>query len=207
MLQFLTAPQVDFITDRSSFISNSSLKDAPWFLKVSFHRPHSPYDPPQRLIDKQPLSSLRPVYTCAKGDPLGWDAVFAINEHGCGPKGKDAWCGDMPATDSAFSRRCYQANVAFVDEWVGKIFDALTATSQLDRTYMLYTSDHGDGQSDHFHWRKGFPFEFASHVPFMMRWPENAEAMGNLQASNWKRGVTIAHAVVELRDIFPVQCT
>jgi arylsulfatase A-like enzyme len=33
-----------------------------------------------------------------------------------------------------------QGNIAFIDEWVGKIFDALTKTSQLENTYILYTS-------------------------------------------------------------------
>ena len=76
----------------------------------SFHRPHSPYDPPQRFIDATPLSSLRPVYTCAKGDPLGWDEVFSNNSpgSGCGPQNLDAWCGAMPANDSAFARRWYE---------------------------------------------------------------------------------------------------
>ena len=87
--------------------------------------------------------------------------------------------------------------------------------------------DHGDGQSDHCecafnsdvntagcaclnlllafadHWRKGFPYEFASHVPWMMRWPKNAGQMGQSRAGEWKRGVVIEDAVVELRDIFP----
>jgi hypothetical protein len=64
--------------------------------QVSFHRPHSPYDPPQRFIDRTPLSSLRPVYTCGKDDPLGWDSVFSDNSNGCGPQNLDAWCGAMP---------------------------------------------------------------------------------------------------------------
>ena len=194
---------VEFIEDRSPFISNSSFKDAPWFLKVSFHRPHSPYDPPQRFIDKTPLSSLRPVHTCRPGDPLAWDHVFSTNTNGCGPDKLDAWCGTMPANDSAFARVCYQANIAFIDEWIGNIFTALESTKQLEATYILYVADHGDGQSDHFHWRKGFPYEFSSHVPFMLRWPENAAAMGESRAAGWERGVTIDNAVVELRDVFP----
>ena len=54
-----------------------------------------------------------------------------------------------------FNRRNhFQANIAFIDEWVGKIFDALERTGQLERTLMVWTADHGDGQADHFHWRK-----------------------------------------------------
>ena len=136
---------------------------------------------------------------------MGWDEVFSDNSpgSGCGPQNLDAWCGAMPANDSAFARRCYQANIAFIDEWVGNIFDALTKTAQLENTYILWAADHGDGQSDHFHWRKGFPYEFASHVPWMLRWPKNAAALGEPRAASWKRGGIIEHSVVELRDVFP----
>ena len=46
-------------------------------------------------------------------------------------------------------------------------------------------------------------YEFASHVPWMMRWPKNAGLMGQARAASWKRGAIIDTAVVELRDIFP----
>ena len=44
----------------------------------------------------------------------------------------------MPASESVFARRCYQANIAFIDEWVGQILDALTATAQLENTYIVW---------------------------------------------------------------------
>ena len=38
---------------------------------------------------------------------------------------------------------------------------------------------HGDGQADHGHWRKGFPYEFSAHIPMLLRWPETfAESLG-----------------------------
>ena len=104
----------------------------------------------------------------------------------------------MPQNDSLFARQCYQANIAFIDEWVGKIVDALKGTTQYENTYIVWAADHGDGQSDHYHWRKGFPYEFSSHVPFLLRWPQNAPL-----AKSWKRGSFITDKVVELRDIFP----
>lgn len=30
---------------------NNATDEQPWLLKVSFHRPHSPYDPPRRVMD------------------------------------------------------------------------------------------------------------------------------------------------------------
>ena len=37
----------------------------PFLLKVSFHRPHSPYDPPQRLLDLIKADELPPMARCA----------------------------------------------------------------------------------------------------------------------------------------------
>ena len=80
-----------------------------------------------------------------------------------------------------------------------QIFDALTKTAQLENTYILWAADHGDGQSDHFHWRKGFPYEFASHVPWMLRWPKNAAALGEPRAASWKRGGIIERKAPEYK--------
>lgn len=69
-----------------------------------------------------------------------------IDPPGCGPKSADAWCGLMPTNETDLSRRAYYGSVNFVDEQVGLIYEALTNTSQLENTYILWTADHGDGQ-------------------------------------------------------------
>ena len=51
----------------------------PFFLKVSFHRPHSPYDPPARLLNETLASELPPVRVSNT-----WDAKFA-DERWCSP--------------------------------------------------------------------------------------------------------------------------
>eukprot|EP01061_Rhynchopus_euleeides_P042765 TRINITY_DN745_c0_g3_i1.p1 TRINITY_DN745_c0_g3~~TRINITY_DN745_c0_g3_i1.p1 ORF type:complete len:522 (+),score=145.15 TRINITY_DN745_c0_g3_i1:87-1652(+) len=160
----------------------------PFFLKVSFHRPHSPYDPPQRLLDAVGEADLPPIRLCSAG---GWDAMFQKGT-GCGPTNPDAWCGEMPAEDVSLARRAYYASIRFVDEWVGEILAAVNTSD----TLIIWTADHGDGQGDHFHWRKGYPYEFSAHVPMMLRWPES------LGLSEDLRGV-VSDAVSELRDVFP----
>ena len=82
----------------------------------------------------------------------GWDTVFRGGEgdpSGCGPADSSAWCGLMPQAAQDLGRRSYYANVAFIDEWVGKIMAALSETEQLESTYIIWTADHGDGQEDH----------------------------------------------------------
>jgi arylsulfatase A-like enzyme len=73
----------------------------------------------------------------------------------------------------------------------------------LERTWILFTSDHGDGQGDMFHWRKGYPYEFSAHVPMVLRWPQewaSKQPAGSLQVA---RGSVVAPPLVaELRDVF-----
>ena len=175
----------------------SSVKtDAKWFLKVSFHRPHSPYDPPARVLNSTRASDLPEVMLALDG----WDHVFRggpTDPPGCGPSDKSAWCGLMPAVGQELGRRAYYANVAFIDEYVGKILAALTSRKLLENTLIIWTADHGDGQADHYHWRKGFPYQFSSNVPLLMRWPE---AFGPTATP---RGTVISELVTELRDVFP----
>ena len=106
------------------------------------------------------------------------------------------------SNDTALSRRAYLASVAFVDEQVGRIYAALEETGQLENTFIIWTADHGDGQGDMYHWRKGYPYEFSAHVPMLLRWPANWEA-AQPEPLGVQRGTVLQPPIVtELRDVF-----
>ena len=52
----------------------------------------------------------------------------------------------MPVAARELSRRAYRASVAFVDEQIARIMATLENEGLKERTFILYTSDHGDGQ-------------------------------------------------------------
>ena len=55
-------------------------------MKASFHRPHSPYDAPERLLDLVKKDKLgEPIYFNGS-----WDEQYR-NHSGCNTG--DAWCG------------------------------------------------------------------------------------------------------------------
>ncbi len=194
--------------DNSTTAAAAAAAAAPWFTKISFHRPHSPYDPPARILDAIREADLPPVVVSDPGAPGRWDAAFATDA-ACGPARLDAWCGDMPHADRELARRAYRGSIAFVDEQIGRIMATLERRGLLERTLVLFTADHGDGQGDHYHWRKGYPYEFSAHVPMIVRWPAASAAAAAAAATTTPppaaRGTVVpaSSGVVALRDVFP----
>jgi arylsulfatase A-like enzyme len=156
----------------------------PFFLKVSFARPHSPYDPPERFMRMYEDADL-PTATVG-----AWAGRYAERS---GP-GLDLWHGDLGPEQVRRSRQGYYGSISLVDEQVGRILEALARRHWLDNTLILFTSDHGDMTGDHHLWRKSYPYEASARIPMLLRWPD-----GLLAA---KRGQVSAHPV-ELRDVLP----
>lgn len=158
-------------------------KPEPFFLKVSFARPHSPYDPPRRLFEMYEHADMPPAVV---GD---WAARYAERN---GPQ-PDIWHGDLGPEQVRRSRQGYYGSVTFIDEQVGRILDALEKRGMLEDTLVLCTADHGDMTGDHHLWRKSYAYEASARIPMLVRWPSSAEAA---------RG-RVSGAPVELRDVLP----
>jgi len=156
----------------------------PFFLKVSFIRPHSPYDPPGRCL-KQYESTAIPK--AVAGD---WAKRYEPRSDAS----NDIWHGKMPAEEVRQSREAYWASVSFVDEQIGRILETLDQRGILDETLIVFLSDHGDMLGDHNLWRKTYAYEQSARVPMLMRWPT-----GLVSA---ERGQHMSQPV-ELRDILP----
>jgi len=69
--------------------------------------------------------------------------------------------------------RHYLAFCSYEDALFGEIIDELREMDELDNTFVLYVSDHGDYAAEHGLWCKGLPcFKSGYHVPAVIRWPE-----------------------------------
>jgi arylsulfatase len=171
--------------DRAIEFLSSYRRDEPFFLKVSFARPHSPYDPPERFWKMYADADLPKAYV---GD---WAERNACRGQKLPP---DTWKGDLGAEQVHRSRQGYYGNISFVDEQVGRILDTLTKRGWLENTLILYCSDHGDMTGDHYLWRKTFGYEASARIPMLVRWGENLV--------DARRGQVLDQPV-ELRDVLP----
>ena len=165
------------------FIKNYSL-DKPLFLKVSFARPHSPYDPPRRLLDEYNDKAVPPP---SIGD---WCEKFKKISSENSPA-----YGDFGIAYAQKSKKYYYANITYIDEMIGKIITALKEKGMYENSIICFTADHGDMMGDHYHWRKTYAYQGSANIPFLMKWPEGMPAQ-------LTRGSTIDNPV-ELRDFLP----
>ena len=73
----------------------------------------------------------------------------------------------------------YHASVAFLDEQVGRVLDALDQRQLSDNTLVIFTSDYGDMLGDHRLLVKGaFFYDACTRVPLLMRWPQQLAGAG-----------------------------
>jgi arylsulfatase A-like enzyme len=86
----------------------------------------------------------------------------------------------------------YDGEIAFTDQEVGRLLEALDTMGLGEQTLVVITADHGEGLMEHGHMFHGVNiYEEMVRVPLLMRWPGHIEA--GLQVS----------APVELVDLVP----
>ncbi len=159
-------------------------RSRPFFLNVAFTRPHPPIDPPQAFYDMYKDKPLPPV-------PVGeWSAdthhpMTSVNgPHGVLPEG---------ALDH--TRRAYYAQIAHLDNQIGRLQRALEIQGVAGNTWFVFASDHGEMLGDHDRFRKMYALEGSARVPMIIAPPsvtlESAEEGG------------VFSAPVSLEDVYP----
>ncbi len=156
--------------------------DAPLFLKISFERPHSPYDPPQSSLDRYKDIAV-------KGPAIGnWEGkIYNYPDTNkpiptTGPV--TASFGDFGEAQVKAAKKHYYANITFIDDQVGKIVQSLKERGMYDDTLICFLSDHGDEMGDHYHWRKTFPYQGSVHIPLIIKAPKRLQLKSNNKIEN-----------------------
>jgi len=165
----------------------------PLLLKVSYHRPHSPYDPPRRILEQYlpgGTKSIVPQLNRFVNDS-SWDVQYkniSMNR-------QDSWAGDPGVDIARHSRAGYLGSAEFVDENIGVLLNYLKTQNLWDNFMIVWTSDHGDQNGDHYLWRKGYPWEGSTHIRMVMKVPSSYPGGDHPPRIN--------KGVVENRDLAP----
>lgn len=132
----------------------------PFFLNVSFHRPHPPLDPPAEYFHMYDAKPLPPV-------PMGdWAAEY---DHPA--DGVSASFGRLPQAESDRQRRAYFGQITHIDSQIGRLLLYLQRTGLIANTLFVFTSDHGELLGDHGCFRKMLSLEGSAKLPLIIAAP------------------------------------
>ena len=139
-------------------------RDRRFFAYVHFREPHFPYDP-------EPPFDTRfgPDGPIAKADRRN-EAFF-----------KDASQGRRPFSEAEREHlvRLYDGNIAFADQEIGALRQALEAEGLWEKTVFIVAADHGEELFEH-GWigHNVHLFEPSVHVPLVVRFPKGTGPAG-----------------------------
>ncbi len=160
----------------------------PFFLTISFARPHSPYVPPSHYFERYAQGET-PRPHLGDWSAMHDDPATAVDAN--------AWRGHMSPAQIHRARAGYYGEISFIDTQIGRLMNWLRREKLADDTWLLFTSDHGDMLGDHNLWRKTYAYEGSSRVPFIVSPPQRHSQPENFPTQS------VVSNVVELRDIMP----
>jgi arylsulfatase A-like enzyme len=180
-----------WIVDKINELEKNSQRK-PFFMGVGFVRPHTPLHAPDKYFDMFPIEDLKIEHWEAKDiKDTYWNNNFDSDLKG--PRYfrtlVESYNGDRELALKHFLQ-AYLACVAFVDEQVGKVIEALDKSAFKDNTIVVFTSDHGWQMGEKNYLFKNSPWEESARIPMIIKTPGT------------KPGLRIEQPV-SLIDLFP----
>lgn len=174
----------DVVTDISlQWLKNRKEKDKPFFLMHHFKAPHDDFENAERydfLYEDVKIPEPASLWERGNHGPQGM-SQFGTS---IGPRNQRRNMGmhmfvDPKLPEKEYTREAYQRYlkkylrcVKGVDDNVGRIFEYLEKTGQMDNTIIVYTADQGFMLGEHDYIDKRWMYEEALRMPFLVRYPK-----------------------------------
>lgn len=152
-----TALAVDFIKNESRN------QDKPWFCYVGLHMPHPNFNGLRKYFDYYLPLVQTPEIKIEELEslPLPYQEMRNFKRIST----------PIPEDRLKSATAAYFSLISEMDENIGQIYDALVESGQLENTYFIYTSDHGESLGEHGMWLKNNLYDVAARVPLMISGP------------------------------------
>jgi arylsulfatase A-like enzyme len=176
------------------YLRDAKAQNKPFFIAPGFRKPHLPFNAPKKYWDLYKREELQLAPNPNK--PENVDATFTIATFEL-PSYEGGWgTAEKPVTEDMARtlRHGYYACTSYMDAQVGKILKALEDLELVEKTIVMFCSDHGFHLGDNGMWGKHVNYETANHSPLIVYVPG--------MKGNGKR----CPALVEYVDMFPTLC-
>ena len=184
-----TGPDTDFpdvVNANSTIDFLNQDHEKPFFAYYGLWRPHTPYTAPKRFFEmyNEDDFTLPKDYKANDLDDvpeLGCLLVDSLNNYRNRPI-------EFEKLYTKFIY-AYCANYSFADWNLGRVIEALDKSKYAQNTIVIFFSDNGYHTGSKLRWEKATLWEQADNIPFMVRTPEQKQA--------------VSKATISLVDIFP----
>ena len=161
-----------YLRDRAeAFIREGAHGGAPWFAMVATHAPHNPHTRAPEFRDSYDHATMPrpPSYNEADvSDKPAWIRAHPRLDPQCRTAKGNPDCNE----EMTKTWRDRQKALKSVDAMVNDLIGALEETGQMERTYVVFSSDNGFVLYRHRVYSKGAPYEETQGVPFVVRGPD-----------------------------------
>ncbi|CAI8025084.1 Arylsulfatase [Geodia barretti] len=158
-------------------------RERPFFLNISFARPHSPFVPPAPYFEMYHNGTTPPP---SVGD---WATCHDRPEVAVDP---NAWRGKHSDRRIHRARSGYYGEISFIDTQIGRLMNWFRRHQQdtFADTWFIFTSDHGEMLGDHNLWRKTYAYEGSARIPFIVTPPTRGSTASRKVADEEMQYVT-----------------
>ncbi|MEZ5305461.1 MAG: sulfatase-like hydrolase/transferase, partial [Verrucomicrobiales bacterium] len=162
--------------------------DRPFFLTIGFHKPHMPWNVPEKYFLMHPLDEIELPPTTP--DDLG--DIPAAGVKMAKPDGDHAAMLASGRWKEAV--QAYLATITYLDAQIGRVLDAYEKSPHRDNTIICLWGDHGWHLGEKEHWRKFALWEEATRAPFIWVVPGTTQPGG------------VCTQPVDFMSIYPTLC-
>jgi arylsulfatase len=157
-----------FLADEANQWLRQRSTEKPFMLKLAFVQPHVPLISDPVWSEYYADADIQvPVLNPAQASNKHWGkSLSLLAEH------SQAQMMDHDFVKAGI--RQYLGMVSLVDQKVGEVLATLDELGQLDNTWIIYTSDHGEMLGDHKLWAKMNFYHGSVQVPLIIRPPGGA---------------------------------
>ncbi|MFB6135369.1 MAG: sulfatase-like hydrolase/transferase [Halobacteriaceae archaeon] len=135
--------------------------DGPWAAWVGFSQPHPPFTALEEHFEHYHPGRVEPPNVPPghlEDQHLTFQRLRAFKRV----------ADPVPEERVRRARAGYYGAITELDEYVGRLLEALADAGELEDTVFVYTSDHGEMLGEHGLWYKNNLYEDAAHVPLVV---------------------------------------
>ncbi len=156
----------------------STARDGRFLLWLHYRDPHAPYRPPAPFTEKFDPGYRGPYESGFHYFPTDGDGRIEggeitqkmVEEKGAHKFGRVSY-GDEKTIEHI--KALYDGEIAYTDQEIGRLLDALPSLGLDQKTVVVLTADHGESLGEHQFWfdHGEFLYETCIHIPLIVRVP------------------------------------